>query len=511
MIPMSKNIGFVETPRDICKLMIELSNLPKDASVLDVGSGKGAFLEELQNLGFRNCTGIEIDKEFYENLLYKFKNYKIINGNFLTYNFCDKFDLIIGNPPYMHLNQIPEDLAKNVQDLIKTNQGDIYYAFIQRSIEWLKEGGEMILIVPYHFFYNTYAKFLRNEILKNGKFEIIIDLDEVNLFNNEHPETIIFKFRKGNFNLNNESIELLKIKQKNTLPENIYIQAFESLRTHNSNNLFDYGIMKHYTNNNPWSTYIFNIPDFPFRKLNEIARVGVGFVSGYDLAFKLSEKEIENFNKNERMLVRKFVKGKNCKRYIVKGYKNYILINDTFKDEKILQENYPNIYKRIEQYKVEMSSRFLAKKKQWFQWQALRNYKYLMENNDKLKIYVPTLDRHSFNRFSIGEEGLLPSGDVLFIQPYDDEDIYFLLGYLNSDFFRQYYLSIGARRGGRITFTQKLLDDAQIPQFPDKMKKEISQIVKNIIDNLESNKEIKILEQDLNEKINNGIIKINTI
>ena len=158
-----------------------------------------------------------------------------------------------------------------------------------------------------------------------------------------------------------------------------------------------------------------------------------------------------------------------------------------------------------------MSSRFLAKKKQWFQWQALRNYKYLMENNNKLKIYVPTLDRHSFNRFSIGEEGLLPSGDVLFIQPYDDEDIYFLLGYLNSDFFRQYYLSIGARRGGRITFTQKLLDDAQIPQFPDKMKKEISQIVKNIIDNLESNKEIKILEQDLNEKINNGIIKINTI
>jgi 16S rRNA A1518/A1519 N6-dimethyltransferase RsmA/KsgA/DIM1 with predicted DNA glycosylase/AP lyase activity len=61
---MSKRIGFVETPREICKLMIELSKISKDRSVLDVGSGKGAFLSELKNNKFRNCTGIEIDYEF---------------------------------------------------------------------------------------------------------------------------------------------------------------------------------------------------------------------------------------------------------------------------------------------------------------------------------------------------------------------------------------------------------------------------------------------------------------
>ncbi len=53
---------------------------------------------------------------FYRILQSNFKKLIIINGNFLSYNFTNKYDLIIGNPPYMHLNLIPENLARNVQD-----------------------------------------------------------------------------------------------------------------------------------------------------------------------------------------------------------------------------------------------------------------------------------------------------------------------------------------------------------------------------------------------------------
>jgi adenine-specific DNA-methyltransferase len=59
----------------------------------------------------------------------------------------------------------------------------------------------------------------------------------------------------------------------------------------------------------------------------------------------------------------------------------------------------------------------------------------------------------------------LPHGDVLFIQPYNEEDIFFLLGYLNSNLFREYYLSKGPRRGGRVVFTQKILENCEIPRF----------------------------------------------
>ena len=79
-------------------------------------------------------------------------------GDFLTYSFNEKFDLIIGNPPYIHFNQIPAQIQNNVRKIIKTSEGDIYYAFIIRSIQLLKNGGELIYIVPYSFFITLMQK-----------------------------------------------------------------------------------------------------------------------------------------------------------------------------------------------------------------------------------------------------------------------------------------------------------------------------------------------------------------
>ncbi|MGB9638915.1 MAG: hypothetical protein ACPL1F_06455, partial [bacterium] len=126
---------------------------------------------------------------------------------------------------------------------------------------------------------------------------------------------------------------------------------------------------------------------------------------------------------------------------------------------------------------------------------------------NKKRIYVPTLDRRKYNRFSLGKEGLLPHGDVLFIQPHREDDLFFLVGYLNSTFFRNYYLSKGARRGGRISFTQKLLENIEIPLFSDNIKTKIKEITKEIIFNLENNYDISNLEKELDNLINLSIEK----
>jgi adenine-specific DNA-methyltransferase len=105
--------------------------------------------------------------------------------------------------------------------------------------------------------------------------------------------------------------------------------------------------------------------------------------------------------------------------------------------------------------------------------------------------------------------GLLPHGDVLFIQPYEEDDLFFLLGYLNSTFFRNYYLSKGARRGGRIAFTQKLVEDIEIPLFSDNVKTKIKEIAKEIVFRLENNYDISSLEKELDNLINSSIEKQN--
>jgi adenine-specific DNA-methyltransferase len=339
--------------------------------------------------------------------------------------------------------------------------------------------------------------------------EIIIDLDEARLFQNENPETIIFKFKKGKYNLKDEKIKILRIKSTKATPSEIYTKAKEALLYETSNDLFNYYEIPHYLHTQTWSTYAFafNFANFPYIKLKDIAKVGVGLVSGFDKAFLVSTNELKSFNDREKVLVKKFIKAKNCKRFLTEGYELYIVVDESIKSEEELKENYPNIYRKLLPFKDEMLKRYLPQNKSWFHWQALRNYKFLLSNLNKKRIYVPVLDRHKYNRFSLGKDGLLPHGDVLFIQPYEENDLFFLLGYLNSAFFRNYYLSKGARRGGRISFTQKLVEDVEIPLFSDNVKDKIKEIAKEIVFRLENNYDISNLENELDNLINSSIEK----
>jgi adenine-specific DNA-methyltransferase len=229
-------------------------------------------------------------------------------------------------------------------------------------------------------------------------------------------------------------------------------------------------------------------------KLKDLAKVGVGLISGLERVFYVSEEELESFTEKEKALVKKFVKAKNCKRFWTEGYELYVLTDD-IRSEEELRETYPNIYRKLFAFKEKLKDRYLPKEKSWFHWQALRNYRFLMQNLNKRRIYVPTLDRHTQNRFSLGEGGLLPHGDVLFIQPYSEEDLFFLLGYLNSTFFREYYLSKGPRRGGRVAFTQSILENIEIPLLPERIKTQISEIVREILSQKNSN--TQTLEKEL--------------
>ena len=412
--------------------------------------------------------------------------------------------LVLGNPPYAHLNQLPKETAERVRQIISTLEGDVYYAFIIQSIKLLKEGGELIYIVPYHFFYNTYAKVVREHILKNGKIEIIVDLDEVRLFNKANPETIIFKFRKGTFNLVDEKIKILRLKTTNLTPHDIMVSAINALMSRKSDEVWDYKEIKHFTTSASWSTHwssvSFQISKIRSIELGRIAKVGVGPVSGFDKAFYVSEDEFTTLKDNEKALVKKFIKAKNCTRYITEGYHYYILTDDEI-DGNELKSRYPNLYLKLLRYKDKLSNRYLSNDKSWFHWQGLRNYSFLLDNLRKKRIYIPALDRRPYNRFSLGDEYTLPASDVIFIQPYNDDDIFFLLGYLNSSFFRDYYLSSGGRRGGRIVFTQRILNSIKIPLLNDDIKKEISNITKYIITKLRTNQSIKQEEEEIHRVI----------
>ena len=481
---MDKPIAFVETPEPIADLMIELisddKKADKNISILDSGTGKGIFVDRLTKAGYRNITGIELDKELFQYSKTKFPNLDFQNLDYLSWITNSKYDLIIGNPPYCHFNSLPKQMKIEVSEIVGNKESDIYYGFIMKSIDLLKSGGELIYIVPYGFFFNTYAKVVREKLKSEGFIEVIIDLDETRLFEGENPETIIFKFIKTN-QRNSSQMKVLRIKDRNLNPKKIRTEVCNVLNTKTSSLIFDYHTKEMFSDENIiWTTY-------PEKKINnyyflkDVAWIGVGLVSGFEKAFTISKEEKQLLNEEENKLLFKCIKAKHCRGFWTEGFTEYILIDDRISTENELKEKYPFIYKKLVEFKTSMSVRYLPENKQWFHWQALRNIEKFKKFKNHPKIFVPNLDRSTTNRFSMSIQTVYPSGDVLTIVPLE-KDPYFLLGYLNSHFFRDYYLSAGARRGHRISFTQRIMANIKIPKFDEKIEEKISKIAKEIFD-----------------------------
>ena len=481
---MVEPVAFVETPEPIVNLMINLISDDKKSnpniSILDSGSGKGIFIENLRKAGYKNITGIELDKDLFNFTKNKFHNLTLLNLDYLSWITVSKYDLIIGNPPYCHFNSLPKQMKIEVSDIVGNKESDIYYAFILRSIDLLKKGGELIYIVPYGFFFNTYAKILRDKLRNNGFIEIIIDLDETRLFVGENPETVIFKFVKTE-EKHNSQMQIIRIKDRNLNPKKINLEVQKVLNTKCSSKLFEYHSRDMFSDDQViWTTYKEKeINEFYY--LKDVAWIGVGLVSGFEKAYTISKEEKISLNENEKKLLLKCIKAKHCKGFWTEGFTEYLLLDNRISTEKDLKENYPLVYKKLVDFKASMSVRYLPENKKWFHWQALRNFEKLKEFKTQAKIFVPNLDRSTSNRFSLSLQQFYPSGDVLTIVPLT-KDPYFLLGYLNSHFFRDYYLSAGARRGHRISFTQRIMSNIKIPNFRETVENQISKIAEEIFD-----------------------------
>ena len=114
MIQQNKKNKFGQyfTPKIVADFMIDLSEIPTNAKILEPSCGEGVFLDLLQKKGFNNLSAYEIDdtiaKEF------PFVKYE----SFVTADIKEKFELIIGNPPYIRWKNLETEL-KN--ELIKNH------------------------------------------------------------------------------------------------------------------------------------------------------------------------------------------------------------------------------------------------------------------------------------------------------------------------------------------------------------------------------------------------------
>ncbi|PRI42901.1 Type IIS restriction enzyme Eco57I [Haemophilus influenzae] len=118
--------------------------------------------------------------------------WNIVQNDFLKSFISEKFDFIIGNPPYITYS----DLNKTTRSFIKKNftvcsegKPDYYYAFIERSIKALADDGKLAYLIPNNIFKNRFADRLRVFMLPH--LSVIVDYTTEKLFENKLTSSAI--------------------------------------------------------------------------------------------------------------------------------------------------------------------------------------------------------------------------------------------------------------------------------------------------------------------------------
>jgi len=94
------------------------------------------------------------------------------------------FDVVIGNPPYLRVSGINEDIDRYIRTHFETVFGhfDYYIAFLERSVKLLKDGGLLGFIVPNKFLVRNYAKRFRSWLLDNATLVRLVDFSAIPVF-----------------------------------------------------------------------------------------------------------------------------------------------------------------------------------------------------------------------------------------------------------------------------------------------------------------------------------------
>lgn len=109
------------------------------------------------------------------------------------------FDAIIGNPPYLRIQDLSDQVKENLIEkwsTISKGSFNIYFAFFQLGIELLKSDGLLGYIVPNNFFTSLSAKNLR--IWMQDKIEEIVDFNHLQIFQDVTTYTCITILRNSN-------------------------------------------------------------------------------------------------------------------------------------------------------------------------------------------------------------------------------------------------------------------------------------------------------------------------
>lgn len=176
------------TPEQISDFMASwvLDNKKGKINILEPAFGLGVFSRSLYKLNSEiRIVGYDIDKIIfsYANQNFEDSHYDvcIVNENYITASWTEKYDGIICNPPYLKFHDYDNatliPIVNSKLHIHLNGFTNIYTLFLLKSVFQMKEGARMAYIIPSEFLNSDYGVEVKRALLQSGVLRHVIIVD----------------------------------------------------------------------------------------------------------------------------------------------------------------------------------------------------------------------------------------------------------------------------------------------------------------------------------------------
>ena len=186
--------GGYYTPTPIAKLLVDWVSEINPKSILEPSCGDGAFLSSIKKAGLssvKDIHGFELDpEEASKAKSIPLKGLKIKQADFLNWYVTNEhklpvFDAVVGNPPFIRYQYLPEAQKLLAERIFKslqlpfTKHTNAWVPFVLASIKMLNPGGRLAMVIPSEILHLPHARSLRKYLLSQCSKILIIDPQEL--------------------------------------------------------------------------------------------------------------------------------------------------------------------------------------------------------------------------------------------------------------------------------------------------------------------------------------------
>ena len=389
------------------------------------------------------------------------------------------FDVVIGNPPYIQLQNKGGELAAFYEDKgfqVFNRMGDIYCLFYERGHKLLSNDGVLCYITSDKWMRNSYGDKLRNYFVEHTDCRLLIDFDDLQIFEAATVETNILLLGKEASSGHHLKCCSIKSLAEEGLSEQVAVRSCEC----------SYATGESWVVATPIEQSILKKIEQKGRAISDCnVDINFGLKTGLNDAFIItSEQRDELIKKDSRTaeLTKPLLRGRDIRRF---GYSwsglwllfvpwHFPLHDDetiegaSTKAEDIFHKDYPAVYDHLLGFKEPLMKRNSAEVGIRYEWYALQrwgaNYR---ENFLKPKIVWGEIADSP--KFAYDNKGDFYCEATTFMMTGDELPLMYL--FLNSRLCLYCFSKIGTATGmGTLRWKKYKLEQLRVPVEYDSNK-----------------------------------------